>query len=58
MTVLAEHPGLRELRLSAGVTAELTPLLALPALETVILPPELADEAAALGDTPFAVRFE
>ena len=58
LTALAEHPGLRELRLSAGVTAELTPLLALSALETVILPPELADEAAALGDTPFAVQFE
>ena len=58
LTALAEHPGLRELRLGAGTTAELTPLLALSALETVILPPELADEAEALGDTPFAVRFE
>lgn len=58
LTALAEYPGLRELRLGAGTTAELTPLLALSALETVILPPELADEAAALGDTPFAVRFE
>ena len=58
LSALTDHPGLRELTLSPGVTAEdLSPLLALPALEQVTLPREMEEELLSLGEVPFQVVY-
>ena len=58
LSALADHPDLRELTLSPGVTAEdLSPLLELPTLEQVTLPRDMEEAVFALGEVSFQVTY-
>ena len=58
LSALADHPDLRELTLSPGVTAEdLSPLLELPTLEQVTLPRDMEEAVLALGEVSFQVTY-
>lgn len=58
LSALVDHPDLRELTLPPGVTVEdLSPLLALPALEQVTLPRDMEEAVLALGEVPFQVVY-
>ena len=58
LSALVDHPDLRELTLPPGVTVEdLSPLLALSALEQVTLPREMEEAVLALGELPFQVVY-
>ena len=58
LSALADHPDLRELTLSPGVTAEdLSPLLELPTLEQVTLPRDMEEAVLTLGEVSFQVTY-
>ena len=52
------HAGLKRLNIAATPVSDLTPLLALPQLETLIVSEDMLDAVEALGEAPFEVKIE
>ena len=52
------HTGLKRLRLAGTDVRDLTPLLALPKLESITLSRDMEPLLEALGEVPFAVEWE